>query len=175
MARTWLSIRVDLVEGRGICFWPRPGRVFAAARRHSFADLAGAIDAAFARWDPSHLHLFTLADGTLLGSDGDQPLDGVFRSDRSKLSRLTGGERFAYTFDLGDDWNHLCTVAEQGVDPFDVLGIQPRQPLAFDGWGDVPDQYGRRWDDDPGDGPLPPDPGVEGLPPLLPHWGPRPA
>jgi hypothetical protein len=30
MARTWLSIRVDLVSGRGEDYWPRPGRIFAA-------------------------------------------------------------------------------------------------------------------------------------------------
>jgi len=32
MARIWLSIRVELVEGRGERLWPRPGRFFAAAR-----------------------------------------------------------------------------------------------------------------------------------------------
>jgi hypothetical protein len=49
MARTWLSIRVELVEGRGERLWPRPGRIFAAARSHTFAALATAIDDAFAR------------------------------------------------------------------------------------------------------------------------------
>lgn len=45
MARTWRSIRVDLVEGGGHeSIWPRPGRIFAAARSHSFAQLATAID-----------------------------------------------------------------------------------------------------------------------------------
>jgi hypothetical protein len=39
MTRTWLSIRVDVVEGHGQS-WPRPGRVFAAARSHSFKQLA---------------------------------------------------------------------------------------------------------------------------------------
>jgi hypothetical protein len=29
--RTWLSIRVELIEGRGERYWPRPGRLFAAA------------------------------------------------------------------------------------------------------------------------------------------------
>ena len=62
MSRTWLSIRVELVSGRGRDFWPRPGRDFAAGRRHTFADLAGAIDDAFARWDRAHLHLFDLGD-----------------------------------------------------------------------------------------------------------------
>ena len=47
MTRTWLSIRVDLVEGRGERLRPRPGRIIAAARSHSFAALATAIDDAF--------------------------------------------------------------------------------------------------------------------------------
>src|SRR5206468_2827930 len=64
MTRTWLSIRVELVEGHGEHFWPRPGRIFAAARTHTFAQLATAIDDAFARWDRAHLHEFDLADGT---------------------------------------------------------------------------------------------------------------
>jgi hypothetical protein len=55
MARTWFSIRVDLVEGHGERFRPRPGRIFAAARTHTFAQLADAIDDAFTRWDRSHL------------------------------------------------------------------------------------------------------------------------
>src|SRR6267154_1284906 len=66
-AATWLSIRVELVEGRGQRYWPRPGRLFAAATNHSFAQLATAIDDAFARWDRSHLHEFELADGTRIG------------------------------------------------------------------------------------------------------------
>ena len=66
MARTWLSIRVDLVEGRGERLWPRPGRIFAAARGHTFEALATAIDDAFARWDRAHLHEFRLVDGTRL-------------------------------------------------------------------------------------------------------------
>jgi hypothetical protein len=53
VAQTWLSIRVDLMEGHGEQYWPRPGRIFAAARRHTFKQLADAIDDAFARWDRS--------------------------------------------------------------------------------------------------------------------------
>ena len=62
MARTWLSIRVELIEGHGEQYWPRPGRIFAAARSHTFKQFADAIDDAFARWDRSHLQEFTLAD-----------------------------------------------------------------------------------------------------------------
>jgi hypothetical protein len=55
MARTWLSIRVELVEGRGERLWPTPGRILAPAWSHTFAQLAEAIDDAFARWDRAHL------------------------------------------------------------------------------------------------------------------------
>ncbi|MGA3058542.1 MAG: hypothetical protein ABSE70_10990 [Candidatus Limnocylindrales bacterium] len=48
MSKTWLSIRVDLIEGRGEHLWPRPGRIFAATGTHTFAQLAEAIDDAFA-------------------------------------------------------------------------------------------------------------------------------
>lgn len=58
MARTWLSIRVELVSGRSVDYWPRPGRILAAARSHSFRQLADAINhrvrplgpGAHARW-----------------------------------------------------------------------------------------------------------------------------
>jgi hypothetical protein len=56
------------------------GRVgcFAAAASHSFAQLATAIDDAFARWDRSHGHEFQLGNGTRIGTpdpewDGDEP------------------------------------------------------------------------------------------------------
>jgi hypothetical protein len=178
MARTWLSIRVELVSGRGMDLWPRPSRVFAAARSHSFGQLADAIDLAFARWDLAHLHMFTLADGseitTLDHWDGDAP-DGSADSDKSKLSRLTPGERFAYVFDLGDDWAHLCTVAEARIDPLDELGLLPSGPQPYFGWGNLPDQYGRRWDTDDGESAQPKQPTspTADLPPILPWWGPR--
>lgn len=174
MARTWLSIRVELVEGRGEPQWPRPGRIFAAARSHTFRQLADAIDDAFARWDRSHLQEFTLADGRRLGDpDPDWEIDGDITEDyqRVRLSRLRLGEQFTYVFDLGDDWTHLCTVGEARIDPADALGIVPGQPLPYWGWGDIPDQYGRRWDGDDGESPQPIDPGLADLPPLRSRWG----
>ncbi len=180
MARTWLSIRVDLVEGgRHASLWPRPGRIFAAARSHTFAALATAINDAFARWDRAHLHRFTLADGTQIGRPdwegdddwGEEPplADGR----RLTLGRLRGGEQFVYTFDLGDDWTHLCTVASTRIDPLDQVGSVPDLPLPYWGWGAIPDQYGREFDGDDGDTDLAPDPELTDLPALRPHWGPR--
>ena len=173
MARTWLSIRVDLVEGPGEPLWPRPGRLFAAARSHTFAQLADAIDDAFARWDRSHLHEFELADGTLLTTpflDWEE-LGTVADDRRTRLGRLGLGEQFVYVFDFGDDWAHLCTVGPARVDPEEVLGITPDAPLPFFGWGDIPDQYLRHWDGDDGESPLPVNPELADLPPLRPGWG----
>ena len=175
MARTWLSIRVELVEGRGERFWPRPGRIFAAARTHTFAQLASAIDDAFARWDLAHLHDFTLADGTRLTTPYvDWEEAGPAADDRkTTLGRLRPGERFVYVFDFGDDWTHLCTVGGERIDPLAELGIFPDRPLPYWGWGDIPDQSGRRFDGDDGESPPPRDPGLADLPPLRPWWGPQ--
>ncbi len=174
MSRTWLSIRVELVEGHGQHYWPRPGRIFAAARTHSFAQLATAIHDAFARWDRSHLHEFTLGDGTRVATpyeDWEEIGGSVADDRRTKLSRLRPGEQFVYVFDFGDDWAHLCTVGPERIDPLDTLGIAPTGPLPYWGWGDIPDQYRRRWDGDDGESPIPKDPRLGDLPPLRPFWG----
>ncbi|GHJ43295.1 hypothetical protein Cs7R123_47970 [Catellatospora sp. TT07R-123] len=177
MARTWLSVRVDLVSGRGGDFWPRPGRIFAAAPSHTFAQLSHAIDTAFARWDLAHMHMFTMSDGTGVTAleqwDGDEP-DGSIDSQAIQLSRLALGEQFAYVFDFGDDWAHLCTVEEQKIDPHTTVGFTPGTPTAYWGWGDLPDQYGRTWDTDDGESPKPKRPSrpLADLPPVLPGWGP---
>jgi hypothetical protein len=173
MARTWLSIRVDLIEGHGEALWPRPGRIFAAARSHTFAQLAHAIDDAFARWDRAHLHDFELPDGTRLStpySDWEE-LGPALDDRRTRLSRLNPGEQFVYVFDFGDAWTHLCTVGSERVDPEETIGIVPGEPLPYWGWGDIPDQYRRRWDGDDGETPPPPDPTLSDLPPLRPGWG----
>lgn len=173
MARTWLGIKVELVEGRGRYYWPRPGRVLAAARSHTFAQLSRSIDASFGRWDLAHLHGFTLSDGTSVGvPDPDWPEREALDDEVTTLSRLQPGTAFAYEFDFGDGWTHLCTVLEQKVDPLEVLGIVPDLPVVYWGAGDLPDQYGRRWLDDDG-GPLGKDPKAKDLPPIHPGWGPR--
>ncbi len=84
---------------------------------------------------------------------------------------MASGERFAYVFDLGDYWTHLCTVGPKRRDPLDFLGTIPPRPAAVFGWGDIPDQRGLRWADDNGEGPMPADTQGRDLPPLLPGWG----
>src|SRR5438094_10641405 len=100
--RTWLSIRVDLIAGHGEALWPRPGRVFAASRSHTFTQLSTAIDDAFARWDRSHLWAFRFPEDLRIESGGpewdDAPgevLDGA----TDRLSRLTQGQPLVYAFD----------------------------------------------------------------------------
>jgi hypothetical protein len=51
VARTWLQVRVDLVEGLGERRTPSPGRVFIVGPSHTFSGLGEAINQAFARWD----------------------------------------------------------------------------------------------------------------------------
>ena len=178
MARTWLSIRVELVDGmHAPDLWPRPGRILAARPGMTFRMLAEAINDAFARWDRSHLHAFTMADGTRIGIR--TPWDELDTQDlddtQEKLSRLALGERFAFEFDLGDSWMHLCSVGEEKVDPTEVYGEAPDRPVPYFGWGAIPDQYGRRWDGDDGESPPPPqpDPPLSDLPDLHYTWGSR--
>lgn len=155
MKRTWLSVTVELLGGRGEELWPWPGRIFAVGPSHTFADLASAINDAFARWDRAHLSVFTLVDSRVItddatgvelaASDGG-PILAPLDIESTKVDDIVGpGAEFQFTFDLGDDWTHRCVVAEEKIDPVEVLGIRPKVPLPYWGWGTIPDQYGRRW------------------------------
>jgi Plasmid pRiA4b ORF-3-like protein len=144
MARTWLQIRVELEGGRDIECDPRPGRVFIVGPSHTFADLATAIDAAFARWDLSHLHLFEMPDGRQIGyPDPDFEQNWLDHAALKVARELSPGDEFTYTFDLGDDWRHHCRVLAEKADPIEEYGHRPRQPVPIWGWGWIPDQYGR--------------------------------
>ncbi|MHA7167438.1 UPF0158 family protein [Arthrobacter bambusae] len=161
MARTWLSVTVELLGGRGEELWPWPGRVFAVGPSHTFMDLANAINDAFARWDRSHLSLFTLADGRVItDEETGAEMAGSIRGpiiapmDIAALKvvrTLEPGAEFQFTFDLGDAWIHRCVVGEVKVDPLEVLGVRPGVPLPYWGWGSIPDQYVRRWASDDGE------------------------
>lgn len=146
MAKTWLQIRVELEGGRDIECDPRPGRIFMLGPRHTFAQLAEAIDVAFARWDLSHLHGFELPDGRRVGfADVDPEEHGWLDHDALKVTReFAPGDEFGYTFDLGDDWRHSCRVEEK-IDPHLLFeaGALPSRPMPIWGWGWMPDQYGR--------------------------------
>jgi hypothetical protein len=147
MARTWLRIRVDLLGGGGIDCDPSPGRIFLVGPSHTFEQFAEAIDAAFARWDLSHLHNFELKDGRLIGYPDDSFAHDMVWLDHAKLKvakEVKAGEEFEYVFDLGDNWRHRCTVEPEKGDPVEEYGIVPKVPAPIWGWGSIPDQYGRR-------------------------------
>jgi hypothetical protein len=166
MSRRWMSVRVELLGGRGEQLWPYPGRVFAVGPAHTFADLARAINNAFARWDLSHLSVFTLADGRVVtdaetGAEratsafGVLPVEALDIEVATVMRAVEAGAEFRYVFDLGDDWTHCCTVDTDHIDPADLLGVIPSAPMAYRGWGTIPDQYDRHWVDDDGAGRAP--------------------
>jgi hypothetical protein len=141
-----MTIKVVLVSGRAEDLEQPPGRVMLASKDHSLAELAEAIDVAFGRWDLSHLHMFRLPNGLALASEDDE-IDAETGATTS-TTRLGGiglekGSRFQYVFDLGDEWMHDCEVVEAELDPIDEFGAPPRGPMPVEGWGWIPDQYGR--------------------------------
>jgi hypothetical protein len=127
-----------------------PGRDLLVSSAHTFAELALAIDRAFARWDLSHLHEFRLADGRrIVMDDADESEESVSaphldeRGHSLSSIGLSPGDTFIYVFDLGDDWEHGCTVLRSDIDPEEEVGTVPSEILPTFGWGTIPDQYGR--------------------------------
>ncbi|MGI8522969.1 MAG: UPF0158 family protein [Nocardioides sp.] len=166
MAQKWLSITVELLGGRGKALWPMPGRVFAVGPSHTFAELGEAIDLAFARWDLAHLRRFDLADGIVVtdaetAADLADPAFGdavpSLDVDAAKVARtVRPGDELRYVFDFGDGWTHRLSVDTETIDPQETVGLIPRLPTAYWGGGVIPDQYGRRWVHDDGEGDPPP-------------------
>ena len=125
-----------------------PGRDLLMSEAQTFADLAAAIDGAFARWDRSHLHEFHLADGrrVVMPSGEDEETDAADEIPEAQQIGSVGlraGSSFKYVFDLGDDWQHGCTVLRTDVDPLEEWGSVPTEIVPIFGWGTIPDQYGR--------------------------------
>lgn len=125
-----------------------PGRDLLVTDMHTFAELAAAIDRAFARWDLSHLHEFRFADGRRIGMiDPDDLDDDAADLDEQKVTLqqagLREGDTFEYVFDFGDSWEHRCTVLRCKVDPMKESGAESSEIVPVFGWGTIPDQYGR--------------------------------
>jgi Plasmid pRiA4b ORF-3-like protein len=154
VARTWLQIKVELLGGLDIECDPPPGRVFAVSPSTTFERLAGAINAAFGRWDFSHLHFFELADGRQIGFPDDEDSGvglGWLDHGAVKLgTALKPGDEFSFVFDMGDDWRHRCRVLADKLDAREAFREVPREPVILWGWGWLPDQYGREVEDDAG-------------------------
>jgi hypothetical protein len=145
-----MTVRVELISGIGKDLDPPPGRVFLVAPDNTFRDLADAINIHFARWDLAHLHVFRLEDGREIGYP-DEEFPEWLDHETIKVSDagLEGG-LFEYIFDLGDEWTHRCRVTEVGIDPIEMFDEEPDLPIPISGWGSMPDQYGRRSENDTG-------------------------
>ncbi len=137
----WLHVEVTLTGNHAMRLSPAPGRVMLCHLEHTLADLADAIDTGFGRWDLGHLHEFTVGERRFMPSP--EPTDDAEDSEETTLADLEveTGDRFAYVFDLGEEWEHVCEVTEVGID----LGPEdePDGVVAVFGWGTIPDQYGR--------------------------------
>ncbi|OJU86045.1 MAG: hypothetical protein BGO11_04195, partial [Solirubrobacterales bacterium 70-9] len=128
----------------GVDLKPAPGRIFIVGPSHTFGDLAGAIDLAFARWDLAHLHGFELADGRRIGIlDPDYPAEWLDETTLKVAEEVKSGDVFDYTFDFGDDWRHHLAVEPGKADPMEEYGAVPSAPVPIWGWGTIPDQYFR--------------------------------
>ena len=120
--------------------------MFIVGTTHTFEQLAHAINAGFARWD---LSVPTPARASRRLADrlpDDSYAPDVVWHDHAKLKvvrEVRPGEEFEYVFDLGDDWQHCCSVADAKIDPLEAYGIVPPRPVAIFGWGSIPDQYRR--------------------------------
>jgi hypothetical protein len=136
----WISVGVTLRSGGGRFFDAPPERALVASPRHTFADLALAIDDAFGRWELGHRREFVLEDGTRVGevSAPGRGLAGMLDYRRIRLQRLEGGERFDYTVDDGERWTHECLLVGP-LDPDEVGPDRPGHPVVYQSAGRGPD------------------------------------
>ena len=156
-----MVLRVVLQGKSGVEFADPPGRDLLVNDSHSFAERASAIDRAFARWDLSHLHEFRFLDGRrirMADTDefGDREGELDDRKETLRAARLRVGDSFEYVFDFGDNWEHVCTLIWDDVDPTEEWGKRPAEVVPVFDWGAIPDQYRRvtpdAEDEDDGEG-----------------------
>lgn len=135
----FLSISVRLPPDVDDPSTTRPSeRVLIASPRHTFADLALAIDEAFGRWELGQGRQFCFADGSRAGEEGERSHRSNLVDDRrARLYRLREGERFVYVVDNGVRFEHECTVVGW-LDPDDVLFDRPSHPVVYQAVGRSP-------------------------------------
>jgi hypothetical protein len=138
-----------------------PGRDLLVSSQHTFAELATAIDRAFARRDLSHLHEFRLLDDRRIVMEDADELEeadvGRHLNERAHTLSSAGlrdGDTFVYVFDFGDQWEHGCSVLRVDIDAAEEWGDVGREIVPIFGWGTIPDQYGRSSPEDDQERPL---------------------
>ncbi|MDQ3354642.1 MAG: hypothetical protein M3507_09250 [Actinomycetota bacterium] len=126
-----LSIGVTLRSRAGVALQPPPERVLIASPRHTFADLALAIDEAFGRWELGRGREFAFDDGSRAGEVVDGRRRGNLLDDcRCRLYRLQEDERFVYVAQADERWEHECLVVGW-VDPDEILLEAPSRPVVY--------------------------------------------
>ena len=135
----WLSVGVTLRSGGDGALDTPPERALVASPRHTFADLALAIDDAFGRWELGRRRQFTLEDGTRVGeiSARERRRPDVLDYRRIRLQCLENGERFGYTVEDGRRWTHECLLVGP-LDPDEVVPDRPGHPVVYQSAGRVP-------------------------------------
>lgn len=133
-----LSIGVTLRRRDGAELRPAPERVMVAFPRHTFADLALAVDEAFGRWELGRAREFVFEDGFRVGEAAEPRRRGEVVDDRRcRLLRLQEGERFSYVAQTTERWDHECLVVGW-IDPAEVLLDRPGHPVAYQSVGRSP-------------------------------------
>lgn len=142
MARCKL-IRVQLVSGLGRRLDPSPARLLVVPRRIPYAQLAVAINGAFARWDLDKPWTFTLPDrSTVVHSlDAAAPQPGALPPATS-IGPLSDHQEFVFDYDPERGWHHACQVL-MTRESLQEWGRDITEPTVIDGWGPVPDPFGR--------------------------------
>ncbi len=98
-----ISLKITL-RGTKPPIWRR----LLAPAKMTLADLHDAIQAAMG-WEGAHLHVFEI-DGRSYGDRAS--VDDVADENRLTLGGVlkSGVARFGYTYDFGDDWEHVITI-----------------------------------------------------------------
>lgn len=138
----WMTVKVVLTGRPQEPLTRQPGRLVLVHADHAFADLADCVDPAFGRWDLTPGHRFVVEGTAIVSADDFADADEDSEDLTLREAGVHLGKRFIYEFDAQEGWRHTCEVIDD-VDPLEIFGDEPEDPVCVDGWGSLPDQYGR--------------------------------
>jgi hypothetical protein len=93
----------------------------------TLGDLHGVIQRAMG-WTGGHLHHFEVNGRHY--SDPSEMVEGAANEERLTLNGLvkSGAKRFGYTYDFGDNWEHIITIEKVGY-----ADVPPTSPVCIAG------------------------------------------
>lgn len=100
----------------------------------TFDDLHEMIQTVFC-WRNHHLHEFEFPQMSIrvvsdMGEEGDDWYPGdTLDSDRLIDDYVRTGEKFFYTYDFGDNWEHTRMICYRGHTPAELTGIAVERPV----------------------------------------------